>query len=141
MMFTPAKRPPADAELPKTVKLLRRLNAPPQRVFRAWSDRDELVRWLPTQIEGSLAVGTRSTLVWPDERIWWDVAQAESPRTFVLRRPWSADERLITQATIRIEPIGYGSRVDLEDGPFPIDQPGVIEIWAKAIEHRTAALA
>ena len=40
----------------------------PQRVFRAWSDPEELVRWLPTQIEGALAVGTRSTLVWPDTR-------------------------------------------------------------------------
>jgi uncharacterized protein YndB with AHSA1/START domain len=134
-----ATRSPTDTR--RVVKLRQRLNAPPQRVFRAWSNPEELVRWLPTQIEGALAVGTRSTLVWPDARVWWDVVEAEPDRTFAFRMPWSADERLLTRVTIVIEPIGYGSGLDLVDGPFPLDQPGTLDAWASAIEHWTAALA
>jgi uncharacterized protein YndB with AHSA1/START domain len=136
-----ARHLPADVELRRVVTLRRRLNAPPQRVFRAWSDPEELARWLPAQIEGSLAVDTRSTLVWPEERVWWDVVQAESDQIFVFRRPWSPDERLVTRVTVTIEPVGYGSRLDLEDGPFLLDQAGALDAWAKAIEHWTAALA
>ena len=52
------------------VRMRRRLEAPPDRVFRAWADPEELQRWLPERVEGSLTVGTRSVLVWPDERVW-----------------------------------------------------------------------
>ena len=37
-------------------------------------------RWFPQRIEGSLAVGTRSVLVFPDQRVWWDVSVLESDR-------------------------------------------------------------
>lgn len=35
----------------------------------------------------------------------------------------------------------YGSRLELEGGPFPLDQPGAIEAWAEAIEGWSEALA
>jgi len=46
-----------------------RLNAPPERVFRMWADPEDLARWFPDRIEGGLAVGARSILVWPDRRV------------------------------------------------------------------------
>jgi uncharacterized protein YndB with AHSA1/START domain len=132
---------PVNVEHRRIVTLHRRLNAPPQRAFRAWSDPEELARWLPAQVEGSLAVDTRSVLVWPDERVWWEVLRVEPDRIFVFRRPWSADERLVTRVTVTFQRVGYGSQVDLEDGPFLLDQPGALDAWGKVIEHWTAALA
>ncbi|HEY7942626.1 MAG TPA: SRPBCC domain-containing protein [Candidatus Limnocylindrales bacterium] len=125
----------------RVVALHRRLSAPPHRVFRAWSDPEELVRWLPIQIEGDLAVKARSVLVWPDERVWWDVVAAEPDRSFVFRRSWTADDRLVTRVAVTIRPLGYGCRLDLEDGPFPLGATKDLDAWARAIEHWTTALA
>ncbi len=123
------------------VRMHRSLNAPPERVFRAWADPEELARWFPERVEGGLAVGSRSTLVWPEQRVWWEVVEARPNRRFVFRWPWPPDERLVTTATIAIEPAGYGSRLELEDGPFPLDRPGAIDAWAQALEGWAEALA
>jgi uncharacterized protein YndB with AHSA1/START domain len=116
------------------VDVERRLEAPPSRVYRAWSDPEELARWLPLAIEGSLAVGTRSTLIWADRRVWWDVLEAAPDARFVVRSPWLPDDALITTSTITIQPRGYGSNIAVHDGPFPIDRAGVLDAWASAIE-------
>jgi uncharacterized protein YndB with AHSA1/START domain len=134
-------RLPAGAELERWVRMRRRLNAPPQRVFRAWSDPEELARWFPERVEGGLAVGSRSILVWPERRVWWEVVEAVPDHRLVFRWPWLADERLITTVSVLVDPVGYGSRLELEDGPFPLDQPGVLEAWAEAIEGWSEALA
>ena len=131
---------PAGTELGRWVRMRCRLNAPPERVLRAWSNPEELARWFPERIEGGLAVGSRSILVWPDRRVWWDVVEA-THRRFVFRWPWLADEQLITTVHVLVDPAGYGSWLDLEDGPFPLDQAGVLDAWAKAIEGWSEALA
>ncbi len=115
------------------VRMDRRLDAPPERAFRAWTDPEELARWLPERLEGSLAVGARTTLVWPETRTWWDVIEVHPDQTFRFRRPWPTDERLVTTVTVTVVPVGYGSRVTLEDGPFPLDVPGGVDAWATAI--------
>jgi uncharacterized protein YndB with AHSA1/START domain len=122
------------------VHLERSLDAPPDRVHRAWSDPEELPRWLPRGIEGGLAVGTRSTLVWPDRRVWWEVLEATAGKALVVRHPWLPDDALITTTTIGIEPRGYGSRLVVRDGPFPIGDAGVLEAWVAAIEFWTEAV-
>jgi uncharacterized protein YndB with AHSA1/START domain len=131
----------AGTELERWVRIRRRLNAPPQRVFRAWSDPEELARWFPERVEGGLAVGSRSILVWPERRVWWEVVEAQPDRRLVFRRPWLADERLITTVHVLVDPAGYGSRLELEDGRFPLEQPGVLAAWAEAIEEWSVALA
>jgi len=140
-MDVPPGDPAAHGGRSRVVALHRPLSAPPHRVFRAWSDPEELVRWLPSRIEGDLAVKARSVLVWPEERVWWDVIVAEPDHSFVFRRAWTPDERLVTRVAVTISPLGYGCRLDLEDGPFPVDQVWGLEAWARAIEHWTAALA
>ncbi len=80
-------------------------------------------------------------LVWPDRRVWWDVIEAHPSRAFVFRWPWLPDERLITTVRVTIEPAGYGSRLDLADGPFPLDQPGAIDAWAEALQTWGETLA
>ena len=131
---------PAGTELRRTVRMVRRLNAPPERVSRAWSDPEELARWLPERVEGALAVGTRTMLVWPDRRVWWEVIEARAGHAFVFRRPWLPDEHLVTTVRITMAPAGYGTRLELEDGPFPLDQPGAIDAWAEALQEWSEAL-
>ncbi len=54
---------PAGSELQRWVRLRLRLDAPPQRVLRAWSDPEELARWFPERVEGGsggrVAIGPR----------------------------------------------------------------------------------
>lgn len=132
---------PVETELQRWVRMRRRLDAPPDRVYRTWADPEELARWFPERIEGGLAVGSRCVLVWSDHRVWWDVTQARPNRDFAFRWPWLADEGLVTDVRVTIDPAGYGSRLELEDGPFPLDVPGAMDAWAKAIEVWSDALA
>jgi uncharacterized protein YndB with AHSA1/START domain len=132
---------PAGTDVQRWVRMRRRLDAPPDRLYRTWADPEELARWFPERIDGGLAVGSRSVLVWPDHRVWWDVTLASPNRGFAFRRPWLEDERLVTDTRITIDPAGYGSRLELEDGPFPLDVPGGVDAWAEAIETWSDALA
>lgn len=132
---------PPGIEARQWVRMERRFSASPERVLRCLADPEEIVRWFPERIEGSLAAGTRSTLIWSHERVWWDVLTVEPGRALVFRWPWGTDEAVVTTATIRLERDGYGSRLFLEDGPFPIDAPGGLAAWAEAIESWADALA
>jgi uncharacterized protein YndB with AHSA1/START domain len=132
---------PAGTELKRWVRMRRRLDAPPDRVYRTWSDPEELARWFPDRIEGGLAVGSRSVLVWADRRVWWEVTEARPSHDFAFRWPWLPDDGLITDVRVTIEPVGYGSWVELQDGPFPLEVPGGLDAWAKAIEIWSDALA
>ena len=109
---------------PRTVRMARRFQAPPSRVYRCWTVPEELIRWFPQRIEGSLAVGPRSTLVFPDQRVWWDVTVVESDRRFEFRWPWGKDETWETTVSVRLEPAGYGTLLTLTDGPFDLRVPG-----------------
>ena len=125
----------------RTVRLQRRLDAPPYRVYRAWSSPEALAEWFPDAVEGSLAPGTRSTLVFPNERVWWEVVAAEPYSRFRFRWPWLPDDALVTTVTVTFTPRGYGSLVTLEDGPFDLTQPGVIDAYAESLEGWGEALA
>jgi uncharacterized protein YndB with AHSA1/START domain len=125
----------------RTVRMERRVDAPPYRVYRAWSAPDALAEWFPDSVEGSLAPGTRSTLVFPNERVWWEVLEAEPTHRFSFRWPWLDDDAWLTQVTVTIEPRGWGSLVRLEDGPFDLTVPGVLEAYAECLEGWAEALA
>jgi uncharacterized protein YndB with AHSA1/START domain len=126
---------------PRAVRMVRRLGAPPSRVYRAWTVPEELVRWFPQRVEGSLAVGTRSTLVFPDQRVWWDVTVLESDRRFEFRWPWLPGDPWETTVSVRLEPAGYGTLLTLTDGPFDLRVPGVLDAYAEALEGWGEALA
>lgn len=132
---------PPGVEAARWIRMERRFSASPERVLRCLTDPEEIVRWFPDRIEGSLAAGTRSTLVWPHTRVWWDVLSIEPGRSLVVRRPWGPEASIATTVTIRLERDGYGSRLHLEDGSFPLAQPGGLEAWAEAIETWADALA
>ena len=131
----------------RTVRVQRRVDAPPYRVYRAWSAPEALSEWFPDHVEGSLTPGTRSTLVFPDQRVWWDVLEAEPDSRFQFRWPWLENEAWVTVCTVTVTPRGYGSLVTLEDGPFDLTQPGVLDAyaecllgWGEALSHLRAVV-
>ena len=131
---------PRGTQMLRTVAIERRFSASPERVQRCWTDPEELVRWFPNRVDGSLAPGARSTLVWPREQVWWEVTDLLVPSRFAFRWPWDAEESIVTQVTILIEAEGSGSRLLLSDGPFPIDRAGGLDAWAEALEGWAEAL-
>jgi uncharacterized protein YndB with AHSA1/START domain len=126
---------------PRTIRMVRRFDAPPSRLYRCWTDPEEIVRWFPERIEGSIALNTRSVLVFPDQRVWWDVVALESDRTLEFRWPWLAGDAYETTARVELEPLGYGSRLTLTDGPFDLRVPGVLDAYAQGREGWGEALA
>ena len=125
----------------RTVRLQRRLDAPPYRVYRAWSAPEAIAEWFPDAVEGSLNPGARSTLVFPDQRVWWEVLEAEPNTRFRFRWPWLADDEWVTVCTVTITPRGYGSLVTLEDGPFDLTMPRVLDAYAECQQGWGEALA
>lgn len=122
------------------IEIERRLDAPRERVHRAWSDPEELASWFPRQVEGSLTVGTRSILTWHDRRIPIDVLASDPPTLFRFRWSWPTGDDLRTTVTVTLEPQGYGTLVRLQDGPFDLSLAGVIDSWAEGLEGWGEAL-
>ena len=123
------------------VRLERRLDASPERVYRAWSVPEELTRWFPLRIDGSLAPGARCEFVFTHHRMWIDVEAAEPNTTFVFRWPWLPDDSWVTTVRVTIEWSGTGSLVRLEDGPFDVAQPDVLAAFEDALAGWAEALA
>lgn len=125
----------------RTVAMRKHVDAPPYRVYRAWTSPEALSEWFPDSVEGSLAPGTRSTLVFPDQRVWWEMLEAEPYTQVRFRWPWLPGDEWLTEVRISITPRGYGSVVALEDGPFDLTVPGVLEAYAECLEGWGEALA
>jgi len=126
---------------PRMVRMVRRFDAPRARLYRCLVDPEELVRWFAEQIDGSLGLRTRSTLVFPDQRVWWDVITLESDRRFEFRWPWLPDESWETTVSVTLEDAGYGTLLTLTDGPFDLRVPGVLDAYAEACEGWGETLA
>jgi uncharacterized protein YndB with AHSA1/START domain len=125
----------------RTLRMRRRLVASPERVYRAWSDPEELARWLPERIEGGLAVGTESVLVWADRRETWQVIEAQPNRSFAFLRSPETRGHSATTTTVRIDPLGYGSRIEIEAGPFSLDSDEDLDAWGESLQTWAEALA
>ncbi len=123
------------------IRIERSLRSSPERAYRAFTDPDEIIRWFALRVEGSLAVGTRSLLVFERDSRWVDVVEAEPHRRAVLRWPRLPDESLVTTITVTVTPLGMGSRVSVSDGPFDIDRADALDAWADAREAWGAGLA
>jgi hypothetical protein len=59
------------------------------------------------------------------------VLEAEPYSKFRFRWPWLDDESWTTEVTVSIAPRGYGSMITLDDGPFDLSVPGVIDAYAQ----------
>jgi uncharacterized protein YndB with AHSA1/START domain len=126
---------------PRSVRLVRRFDASRARVFRCLTDPEELVRWFPEEVRGSLAKATRTVLVFPEMRTWWDIESLENDVLIQFRWPWLPDDSYETTVRIELQPLGYGSQLTLTDGPFDLRVPGVLDAYVEAQEGWGEALA
>ena len=131
----------AAAEATRMVHIQRRLDCQPYRAYRAWSSPDALTTWFPDAVEGSLSAGARSTLVFPSKRVWWDVLEADPDTNFQFRWPWLGQGDLVTTVNVTVTPRGYGTLVTVDDGPFDLMQPGVVDAYAECLAGWGEALA
>jgi uncharacterized protein YndB with AHSA1/START domain len=123
------------------LRLERELDAPPDRVHRAWSDPEDLASWFCRQVQGSLLPGAPSTLVWSDRSIPVEVLESDPPGRFRFRWTRGTGTAVATEVTIVVEPRGYGSRVTLTDGPFDLTALGVADVYVDAAGTWGGALA
>jgi uncharacterized protein YndB with AHSA1/START domain len=136
----PAKRKETTSETQRWVRLRRLLDAPPARVYRAWTDPDALARWFPHRVEGSLAVGARSLLIWPEDQRWIEILEAEPERRVRFRWPWLPDDSWTTEVTIDLRARGYGTELALQDGPFDVSRRELLDAYAECLESWAEAL-
>jgi uncharacterized protein YndB with AHSA1/START domain len=122
------------------IQMERVVDAPPERVYRAWSDVETVRQWLASSVEGSLLPGARSVLVFPRLRIDVDVLEAEPNSRFRFRWTHPGEDGVPTDVTISIRPTGYGSTVSLSDGPYDTGDEAVLAEYARAIEIWATAL-
>lgn len=125
----------------RMIEMERIVDAPPERVYRMWSDADTVRQWLSYEVRGSLNPGARSVLVFPRQRIEVDVLEAEPDRRFKVRWLHTTPAELTTEVTVTIEPKGWGSVVRLSDGPYDTDVEAVLDEYASALETWASGLA
>lgn len=124
----------------RMIQMARIVDAPPERVYRAWSDPETVRQWLASSVEGSLLPGVRSSLVFPRHRIEVDVLEADPNSRFRFRWTHPLEEGISTEVTVIISPVGYGSSVSLSDGPYDVSDEAILDEYARAIEIWAAAL-
>jgi uncharacterized protein YndB with AHSA1/START domain len=123
------------------IELERAVDAPPERVYRMWSDPDTMSQWLSYQVRGSLLPGARSVLVFPRHQIEVDVLEAQPNERFRMRWLHPGDQDLATEISVRIRPQGWGSLVTLTDGPYDTAVEAILDEYARAIAIWAAVLA
>ncbi len=124
----------------RMITLSRVVDAPPSRVYRAWSDPETVRTWLASEVEGSLQPGARTALVFPRHRIDVDVLEAEPNSRFRFTWRHPLEGGILSEVTVTIKPTGYGSTVTLQDGPYDVDHEAVIDEFARAISIWATAL-
>jgi uncharacterized protein YndB with AHSA1/START domain len=122
------------------VRLERVTDAPPERVYRMWSDPDTMTQWLCYRVQGSLLPGARSVLVFPRQQIEIDVLEAQPNSSFTFRWLHPEGLGLTTDVAVSIREKGWGSLVSLTDGPYDTADEAVLDEYARAIEVWAAGL-
>jgi uncharacterized protein YndB with AHSA1/START domain len=133
------------------VAITRDFDAPRERVFKAWTDPDEVAAWFgPEHMETprdrvliDLRVGGHYelTMVRRDGTgefsIGYDIVELVEPELLVLRSHPMPDAGMHEPAFVRIElhAVGDGTRMTLTDGPFPSAAAGHAEAgWSAAFD-------
>jgi len=129
--------------------------APRERVFRAWTDPDEVAEWYGPahmrapreRIHIDLRVGGRWELTMvPQEggrefTIGYDILELVEPELLVLRSDPMPDVGMHEPTVVRVEfhDDGEKTRMTLSDGPYAPPGPGHAEAgWNAAVEKLAA---
>ena len=137
------------------VLITRIFEAPHERVFRAWTDPDEVAAWYgPEQMEApreririDLRVGGRWELTMVQRgggrefSIGYDILELVEPELIVLRSdPMPEHEPTVTR--VEFHDHGDKTRITLSDGPYPPEGRGHAEAgWNAAFDKLAAFVA
>ena len=137
------------------VLITRILEAPRERVFRAWTDPDEVAAWYgPEHMEApreririDLRVGGRWELTMVQRgggrefSIGYDILELVEPELIVLRSdPMPEHEPTVTR--VEFHDHGDKTRITLSDGPYPPEGRGHAEAgWNAAFDKLAAFVA
>jgi uncharacterized protein YndB with AHSA1/START domain len=124
-----------DVAAAKGVRITRIFDAPRERVFRAWTDPDDVAAWYgPEHMEAprdririDLRVGGRWEVTMvprgggPEFAIGYEIVELVEPELIVLRSDPMPEAGMHEPTVVRVEfhDHGRGTRMTLSDGPFP----------------------
>jgi uncharacterized protein YndB with AHSA1/START domain len=122
----------------REVRITRTFDAPRERVFRAWTDPDDVSAWFSPEplttprdsVRIDLRVGGRYELamVQPDgaaTEVGFEILELDPPALLVLRSDPMPEAGMPEPTVVRIElseepsPSGVRTRMTLTDGPYP----------------------
>jgi uncharacterized protein YndB with AHSA1/START domain len=149
---TRARWPPPN----QAVLITRIFDAPRERVFRAWTDADEVAAWYGPEhfdtprerIHIDLRVGGRYelTMVRRDGggefAIGYTIVEVVEPELIVLRSDPMPDAGMHGPTVVRVEFHDHGAktRMTLSDGPYPAEARGHAEAGYNAAFDKLATL-
>jgi uncharacterized protein YndB with AHSA1/START domain len=126
------------------VRFERRLAHPPERVWRAVTESDELAKWFPArpEISGERRVGAQLSIVYPDNVEPPDsgeIVELDEPRLFAFT--WRSAEQEAQLLRFELEPDGDGTKlVFTHELPKP-DSAKVAAGWQLCLDDLELALA
>jgi uncharacterized protein YndB with AHSA1/START domain len=140
------------------VLITRIFEAPRERVFRAWTDPDEVAAWFgPEHMETprerihiDLRVGGRYELTMVrrggdgEFAIGYEIVELVEPELIVLRSDPMPGVGMHEPTVVRVEFHDHGAktRMTLSDGPFPPEGRGHAEAgWSAALDKLAALVA
>jgi uncharacterized protein YndB with AHSA1/START domain len=141
----------------QTVLITRSFDAPRERVFRAWTDPDEVAAWYgPEHMEApreririDLRVGGRWELTMVQRggggefSIGYDIVDLVEPELIVLRSDPMPEMGMHESTFTRVEFHDHGAktRMTLSDGPYPAGAGHAEAGWNAALDKLAAAVA
>jgi uncharacterized protein YndB with AHSA1/START domain len=138
------------------ILITRIFDAPRERVFRAWTDPDELAAWYgPERFETprerihiELRVGGRYELTMVQRgggaefTIGYEILELVEPELIVLRSDPMPGLRVPPVLRVELHDHGAKTRMTLSDGPYPPEGRGRAEAgWSAACDKLSALVA
>jgi uncharacterized protein YndB with AHSA1/START domain len=136
---------------PLTLTLERRLEAPPERLFRAWTDPGELARWFAPdpefaiEVEVDLKVGGAYRVAMGPHVVRGVYREVDPPRRLVFTWRWdtaaSSPEMLVTVTFEAIDP--SGTQLVLQHDLLPSEDERTMhdQGWRAILERLEGLLA
>lgn len=116
---TPRNRKEPAGGRPDSIRKELTLSAPRERVWRALTDPEQLLRWFPTHsAEIDLKPGGRVRFAWQDSRDEGEIVEVAPNERLVFRWRVEGSERPYTRVTVTLDDLAEGGTrlVLVEDG-------------------------
>jgi uncharacterized protein YndB with AHSA1/START domain len=115
--------------------------AAPERIYRAFTEREELMRWFVTDADIELRPGGAYNLTWgPGQQVAGVVVHIDAPCWFVWDEDWVGGPG-VTRVSIELAPLASGAQLRVRHAGFGAGTAwdeqfaSVTRGWATELEH------